>query len=478
MRRGRTARGRERRQIVGASFLATRRRREPGLLSLGDQGETATLTHDMVGASDPFAWTDAFLAANRAELQRVSVTASVHVQRREAALVLTSGEKIGAVPLRSPVTRKVSAGLLVKPRYGWPSVGRVLSDVGFKVEPEVGGLALVPGSAREVPPWVLAGPVVARVAAVIERLSRAFVPVEDERASPRGRVDWNDYARRAVPTGRWTAFRCAYSELADNPDLAAALRWTLTRVGDDLSTVADLVVVRQLLDRIGDLLRRLGPGPSRRPSRHVLEPMAILSEWLLLALEAVAWVRDERGLGGATALDGLPWSLTVSAMWEAWVESFLVALAARLGGRLSSARQGATRRPIVWQSGVRSLGHLSPDFLLVLPGRSVWVDAKYKDHLNRLRSTEWGGLESVIRESHRADFHQALAYALLARTPRVDTILVYPEREGTDEPAFATASMTAGDRDVRLVMGSLPFGFAAPARREAALDRWERVLRA
>lgn len=30
---------------------------------------------------------------------------------------------------------------------------------------------------------------------------------------------------------------------------------------------------------------------------------------------------------------------------------------------------------------------------------------------------------------------------------------VYPERDGTDEPAFATASMSAGDRDVRLVLG-------------------------
>jgi hypothetical protein len=308
---------------------------------------------------------------------------------------------------------------------------------------------------------------VARVAAVIERFARAFVPVEDEHASPRRRVDWNDYARLAVPSGRWTTFRCSYSELADNPDLAATLRWTLARVG-----------VRQLLERIGDLLRRLGPGPARRPSRHVLEPMAILSEWLLLALEAVAWVRDERGLGGATALDGLPWSLTVSAMWEAWVESFLVALAARLGGRLTSAREGATRRPIIWQSGARSLGHLAPDFLLELPGRSVWVDARYKDHLNRLRATAWGGLESVIRESHRADFHQALAFALLSEKPRVDTVLVFPEREGSsDAPAFAAASVTAGERNVRLVMGSLPFGFAALARREAALDRWERELR-
>jgi hypothetical protein len=55
------------------------------------------------------------------------------------------------------------------------------------------------------------------------------------------------------------------------------------------------------------------------------------------------------------------------------------------------------------------------------------------DHPNRLRAPEWSGLASVIRESHRVDSRQALAYALLP----------------TD----------------------------APAQRLAAPERWERVLR-
>src|SRR5262249_7885651 len=154
--------------------------------------------------------------------------------------------------------------------FGWSSVGQVLGDVGFRVEPEVGGASLVPGSAREVPPWILAGPVVARIAAAIERLNRTFVPVMVEREGPRGTVDWNWYSKRALPTGRWTSFRCTYSDLSDDPRLMSALRWTLRRVGQDLEPASDLVIARRLLERIHDLLRRLGPGPAARPAENGL----------------------------------------------------------------------------------------------------------------------------------------------------------------------------------------------------------------
>ncbi len=165
------------------------------------------------------------------------------------------------------------------------------------------------------------------------------------------------------------------------------------------------------------------------------------------------------------------------------MEAFLHSLAIRLGGRLFTGREGSTSRPFVWRTHTRSLGHLAPDFLLELPGRSVWIDAKYKDHLRRLSVQDWSGLPEVLRESHRADLHQALAYAMLAETPRVDTFLVYPgvtESPGemvAPETAFALADLVASGRQVRLGLGSIPFGFRGPAHREGVFAGWERTLR-
>jgi hypothetical protein len=128
------------------------------------------------------------------------------------------------------------------------------------------------------------------------------------------------------------------------------------------------------------------------------------------------------------------------------------------------------------------MGHLAPDFLLELPGRAVWIDAKYKDHLRRLAVQDWSGLPVILRESHRADLHQALAYAMFSDAPRVDTLLVYPGLLGplgepvSPDPVFALADLVAGGRHVRLGLGSIPFGFQGPAHREQVVAGWEKVL--
>jgi 5-methylcytosine-specific restriction endonuclease McrBC regulatory subunit McrC len=107
----------------------------------------------------------------------------------------------------------------------------------------------------------------------------------------------------------------------------------------------------------------------------------------------------------------------------------------------------------------------------------VWVDAKYKNHFEQLQFQEWERLDEKVREAHRADLHQALAYALLEEVPAIDTMLVYPRRRDGEERPIALAELSAGHRQVRLALAAIPFAFEAPADREATLNAWERHLR-
>jgi hypothetical protein len=113
----------------------------------------------------------------------------------------------------------------------------------------------------------------------------------------------------------------------------------------------------------------------------------------------------------------------------------------------------------------------------------VWIDAKYKDHLRRMTVQDWSALPAALRDSHRADLHQALAYAMLAESRCVDTLLVYPGATesavdlGTIEPTFALADLVAGERHIRLGLSSIPFGFQGPAHRDSVLSAWEKTLR-
>jgi hypothetical protein len=229
-----------------------------------------------------------------------------------------------------------------------------------------------------------------------------------------------------------------------------------------------------LIGRIHALQYDAGEGPQRRPESDVAPA---LEPFVIEALEAMGWVADERGLGGALALDGLAWDLEVSEVWEAWVRAFAGLLAPQLG--LRPPGLGERRRPLRWEGSLSSMGSLAPDVGLLGDRRVVWLDAKYKRHLVQLARYGWRGVAESVREAHRADLHQALAYAALADVDRVDTVLVYPFVGDSDAPLpSAVATVTSGRRRVRLLLCALPFGFRAPAHADRALRAWRELLAA
>ena len=69
-----------------------------------------------------------------------------------------------------------------------------------------------------------------------------------------------------------------------------------------------------------------------------------------------------------------------------------------------------------------------------------------------------------IRESHRADLHQALAYASLFDADEITTTLAYPLRRSTWVALKArgiersTADVYHGARHITLELWGLPFG--------------------
>jgi hypothetical protein len=466
MARGATKKGRSRAAAVAA--ISTTR----PLLKGHDHGEPISVRARDIGATGE-RWVEPFLAANAAGLSRLVLRQEVRADP-EVRVLLRPGPRIGAVPLLSPSTRKVAAGLLIEPRFRWAALGAVFDAIGFSVEPGLGGGPLVPGSAREVPPWLLAAPVIERIAALLRHQRRGFVERRETRASPRGRVDWSQWATAHLPRGAWSTFPCHFSEPDDDPDLLSSVRWTLLRLEEELSTVAWSLPGRHLLGRAAELRAEVGPGAARRPPPFWTLPGA--SGWTAAAIEAMTWVAEERGLGGARTLDGLAWDLSIDAVWEGWVAAFGGALGRQMG--LVPSPFQTARRPLRWSGPHPSMGALVPDVELRGRDRIIWLDAKYKAHLALLARRGWQGLAEDIRDQHRADLHQALAYASLADVTQVDSILVYPHLGDETRLSATVATVTSGRRRVRLVLASLPFGYRNPEHAEESMRAFREVLAA
>lgn len=424
------------------------------------------------------AYLDGFLARNRTAIQALGLEPRVVAGRDGVRLELQPGLRAGAIPLRSAVTGQVQGGVVVNPRFGWPGVGRVLSATGWGSGPEFLNLPLVPGSGREVPPWVLAGPVVRRLADLLANLRPGYRERSEVRNHPRGQIQWQTYLTQQLPAGRWHQLPCRFSELDTDSRLRQAVRWALERLRGDLGATggADSVAL-SLIDQIVHLLERVIDVAARRPSRGELDCESggglTASPALREGLRAMGWIVDERGLGGGRTSDGLAWSLPLEQLWERYVERVVRDEAAHTGGRVRVGRLGETTVPLAWNDrSHRALGHLVPDFVVHRPDSIEIVDAKYKSHFAELDSIRWSAMAEETQASMRADVHQVLAYVATAGSAeKISATLIYPVRRELYEDllqsdrAESQALIPVGSRQVTLRMQAIAFGGSMPFAR-------------
>lgn len=441
------------------------------LLVADDHGRPLTLRPEQFaprqqgGGWGPF--TEAFLRANRLALEALELKPELVGTPQGAVLRLVPGGRAGAVPLRSAHTGQVVGGVVVRPRFGWAGVGRVLSETGWHAAPQFLELPLVPGSGREVPPWVLAGPVIARIADLLRHLRRGYQQREEVLQAPRGTVLWPLYATASLVRGQWHQLPCRFPDLGADPRLREAAKWCLERVRRDLLIVGGVDhLALTLATEAQRLLLTLLDVAARVPQRGELERAGhFVDAMLRRGLEAMGWVVDERGLGGGRELDGLAWQLSLPQLWEAYVECIMRQEAALVGSKVRVGRLGETVLPVHWSDpSQRSLSHLVPDIVLHSRTSVQIVDAKYKAHFAELDEAGWRRLTEDARQEHRADFHQILAYAALYEAKEIRATLVYPLRRSTFESLsarhrdVARAELMHGGRRVTAELRGIPFG--------------------
>jgi hypothetical protein len=418
---------------------------------------------------------------NRGLLADLDVRAELGRVRGEPGLRLETGARVGAVPLRSPVTGRPDFGLVVTPRFAWSGVGDLLASTGFRVVPELLPLPELPQSERRIPPWVLASVVLRRLERLLDVTARRFTTVEADRSAPRGAVDWNAYASTRLSRARALDVPCRYPDLRDDERLRSAVHWTVRRHREALlSAPAGGRVVRELLALCERLLARLAGSPPVPPSAHLRAAwhrIPFVPRAFRDGIAAIDWTVDERGLAGLSDLAGLSWRLDMAAFFEAWVEAIAGWAATRTGASSRSGRREQTRVALDWTPRrAGSQRSLRPDVVLSRPGLVVILDAKYKRHAADIERLGWSGVADQVRESHRADLLQALAYASLFEAERIVSLLVYPcgvdrwRELARRERVLARARVRSARRNLETGLLAVPLG-GDPAAPGALLER-------
>lgn len=420
---------------------------------------------------DPYSqaakFAEQFEAQNRLLFSLLDISLDRVFDGNDFSLSLTSGSMVGALPLMSPTRATPDYGIVVQPRFEWAGIGPMLAEMGWRIAPEPLKLPLLKRSERRVPPWVISFMVLNRLKALLDSLVRRFEIVNAVRRAPRGTINWSGYLTQQATRGNFLSVPCTYPDLRDDVLLKGAIRYSLERHLRSLQSQKEQgAYVHRLIEFAELLLRTVHLVPVHVPSPKTMvswmeRPMR--SEHFIEGLQAIQWTVEDRGLAGTSDLEGLPWTMSMDAFFEAWVETVLQSVARNTGATLRVGRKRETTCPIRWNPAfLGSQKSLVPDLWLEWESTTLIVDAKYKRHFEELQRKSWNTLETHLREEHRNDLLQVLAYGNLARTPRVIACLAFacsPENWKSlleRKRLFHKAQINVGSRDLHLWLTAIP----------------------
>lgn len=415
---------------------------------------------------------DQFIKQNLPIFQLLQVDVHRDYDGTDVLLNIESHSAVGAVPLLSPLTARHDLGLVVQPRFPWAGIGPMLAETGWLISPTPLNLPLLKRSERRVPPWVLSFMVLARFKALLDRLDRRFEVTTELRSAPKGRIEWSEYATRHMSRGDFLSVPCTFPDLRDDRQLKGAIRFAVEKQLRSLETQCEQgAFVHRLIAFAESLLLKVRGITSRRPAMGEVQTWLrrpLRSDVFVEGIQAIDWTVDERGLAGLSDLDGIPWTMPMERFFEAWVETIVRNVAQRNGGVLKSGRLRETVSPLAWEPPyLGSQRSLVPDLILELEAVTVIVDAKYKRHWEELQDGGWHGLPDEVRERHRADLLQVLAYANLVSGREVVCCLVYPCTITTWESLarrgrlFHQSELPNRGRRIRVWLTAIPMSAAA-----------------
>jgi hypothetical protein len=304
---------------------------------------------------------------------------------------------------------------------------------------------------------------------MLDQLARRFEIVESVRTAPHGRVDWGSYVTKQLPSMKFLDVPCRYPDLRCNRELYAAIHYVLRKQLASLESQrhAGMIII-ELMKICATLLRLVEDVSPMRPTRKQLDSwfrVPLVSKSFFDGLNAITWSTEETGLGGLTDWRGLPWAMSMEQFFEAWVETVFQRFTRRYGGVLRVGRRRETITPIAWERPfLGSQKYLLPDLVIEQEDRTIFVDAKYKDHWETLQHQRWSNLENELRERHRDDLLQVLAYSTLSDNKATTVCLAYPCNVETwtslKERGMVNnrAAIYAGKRKIDLAMVALPIG--------------------
>lgn len=353
---------------------------------------------------------------------------------QNTSLTFRSSGYIGTIPLRASDTGKQIGDFVVMPRFTgrdrFEDYIEILNLLGTEISPEViDSLPLASGRNFRPPLYLEAVKFIASLEALLMKTWRKFDNIEKISDQPSGQINWSKYITTEYKVETRLKFPSRKNILSE-----------FHREYSEVIYVFNICKIELLSSNTPQRIKN-----TIRPKLSFIEEKLYLhkpqaTDKIIIRASDSPTIRickeQANKILNFNLVDSTAWRVDFSDVFEKFVQYIFKEVAKETGGKLFANFKfhSRTLKHYSWE-----LKHIEPDAIYQKGNFLVFIDAKYKSHLyNKFDKSE------ILKDEHRHDLHQIMAYSSFSKTDSKYGILYYP----SDHLELKTTKFKNGINDV------------------------------
>ncbi len=357
-----------------------------------------------------------FVTINRDNFQFIGVSPMILETNQNTSIAYRTSSFIGAIPLRSADTGKQIGDFVVMPRFTgkdrFEDYIEILNLLGTEISPEVlDSLPLVSGKNFRPPLYLEGVKFISSLEKLVMKPWRKFDNMEKVSNQPTGQINWTKYIENEYKVENRLKFPTSKNILSEFHTEYSSIRHVFDICKREiLSSNTPQRIKITLKNQLTFLEEKLYYHKPIQTNKIVIR----FSD----SPTVKACKEQANKILNFNLVDSTAWRVDFSDVFEKFVQHIFREVANETGGRLYSnfKFQSRTSKHYSWE-----LKHIEPDAIYQKENFLVFIDAKYKSNLyNKFDQSE------ILKEDHRHDLHQIMAYSSFSKTDSKFGFLCYP----------------------------------------------------
>lgn len=360
-----------------------------------------------------------FVTYNKDCFDFIGVLPYIYGTEQNIEIGFQSSQFIGSIPLRGADTGKQIGDFIVTPRFIrknlFEEYTEIINLLGEDIQIEfLDSLTLTSGQNFRPPLYLEAVKFIKQLENLVKVPWRKFGNEEVIKNAPLGQVNWNKYIQNEYKAENKLKFPVKKNILTEYHKEYAQIKYVFDLCKENIMASTTPIKVRLALrskiEFISSKLYRHDAIKTDAIKIHNSDSV-LITQCKMLANNILNY----------QFTDSLGWRVDFNQVFEKFVQYIFKEYAKEAGAQLYTNFQFKVSKSNTtsWQ-----LKQLEPDAILQKENIDIFIDAKYKSHLfNKYDQSE------KLKDEHRKDLHQILAYNSFNKSPTKHGFLCYPSKE-------------------------------------------------